>query len=92
MKAQELRYAQGSEDMLNTGQAAVAAQQARRIDRREYRWLMALAVSCFFVVSVVTRLLPRSLRPFASSAAGSESCLAEARRMANAVIPYAFEW
>jgi len=84
--------AEGSEDMLNTGHGAFAPQQVRRTDRRDYRWLLAMAVACFFVVSVVTRLLPRSLRPFARSGAENESCLAEARRMANAVIPYAFEW
>ena len=82
----------GSDDMMNTGSGALSPQQTRRTDRRDYRWLLALAVSCFFVVSVVTRILPRGLRPFAREGAGHESCLAEARRMANAVIPYAFEW
>jgi len=82
----------GSDDMMNSGPGALSPQQARQTDRREYRWLMALAVSCFFVVSVATRILPRGLRPFAREGAGHESCLAEARRMANAVIPYAFEW
>ena len=70
----------------------MASQQVRRTDRRDYRWLLALAVTCFFLVSLVTRLLPRGLRPFAQPGSGRESCLEEARRMANAVIPYAFEW
>ncbi|EED32376.1 hypothetical protein NOR53_1483 [gamma proteobacterium NOR5-3] len=51
-----------------------------------------MAVSCFFVVSLMTRLLPRALRPFAASARKRESCFEEARRVALAVIPYAFEW
>jgi hypothetical protein len=77
---------------LNTGASALASEQVRRSDRRDYRLLHALAVSCFFVVSLATRLLPRGLRPFACADGSSESCLAEARRMADAVIPYAFEW
>lgn len=79
--------------MLNTGDGQMASEQhTRQTDRREYRWLMAVAVACFFVVSVMTRLLPRGLRPFAACGSRRESCFEEARRMANAVIPYAFEW
>ncbi|MEE4276925.1 MAG: hypothetical protein V2I82_00485 [Halieaceae bacterium] len=96
MAEQDLRAAQGSEEMLNSGlsssSGALPSAQVRRSDRRDYRLLHALAVGCFFVVSLATRLLPRSLRPFACAASGPESCLAEARRMADAVIPYAFEW
>ena len=78
--------------MLNMGNGPFAAAQVRRSDRRAYRWLYALAVSCFFVVSVLTRVLPRGLRPFAAACGQRESCWEEARRVANAVIPYAFEW
>lgn len=77
--------------MLNIANAQTATAQ-RKTDKREYRWLMALTVACFFFVSMVTRLLPRSLRPFARASGERESCLGEARRMAQAVIPYAFEW
>lgn len=78
--------------MLNAGDGQLASEQSRQTDKREYRWLMAIAVSCFFVVSVITRILPRGLRPFAAPGPKHESCFAEARRMASAVIPYAFEW
>ncbi len=78
--------------MLKAGEVDVGAQQVRQTDKRSYRLLLAMAVSCFFVVSVITRLLPRALRPFAASARKRESCFEEARRVALAVIPYAFEW
>ncbi|WOJ96454.1 hypothetical protein R0137_14540 [Congregibacter brevis] len=78
--------------MLKTGEVNLGAQQVRQTDRRSYRFLLAMAVGCFFVVSVITRLLPRALRPFAVSARKRESCFEEARRVALAVIPYAFEW
>lgn len=78
--------------MQEAGKVEVGAQQVRQTDRRSYRILLAMAVSCFFVVSLMTRLLPRALRPFAASARKRESCFEEARRVALAVIPYAFEW
>jgi len=78
--------------MMNSGHSAIASQQVRRTDRRDYRVLHALAVASFLFVSLVTRLLPRGLRPFARPDGRRESCLDEARRMASAVIPYAFEW
>ena len=34
----------------------------RHVDRREYQALMALSVTCFLIVSVATRVLPRGLR------------------------------
>ncbi|MEM1404981.1 MAG: hypothetical protein AAGG55_16720 [Pseudomonadota bacterium] len=69
-----------------------SAMHTRQADRREYRWLFAMAVSCFLVVSVLTRFMPKGLRPLAASGEKRESCLKEARRAANAVLPYAFEW
>jgi len=78
--------------MLKTGNGNLISTQARRTDRRDYRFLLAMAVACFFVVSLITRILPRGLRPFAAVGRRHESCLEEARRVANAVIPYAFEW
>ena len=80
------------EEMVNTAHGTVVTEQAKRSDRRDYRVLLWLAVTCFFFVSVVTRVLPRGLRPFGRTDGVRESCLEEARRMANAVIPYAFEW
>lgn len=78
--------------MINVREGQAVQHSAQRTDKWEFRVLLALAVSCFFVVSVLTRVLPRSLRPFAAAAGRRESCFEEARRMAYAVIPYAFEW
>ncbi|MFK7830901.1 MAG: hypothetical protein AB8B57_14075 [Congregibacter sp.] len=78
--------------MLEANVAHAAHTQVRQTDKLEYRLLMALTVPWFLVVSVATRWLPSSLRPFASSGHEGESCWEEARRMAQAIIPYAFEW
>ena len=64
----------------------------RHVDRREYQALMALSVTCFLIVSVATRVLPRGLRPLAAGSGDRESCFEEARRAARACVPYAFEW
>ena len=71
---------------------AVSSLAGRRNDRRDYRFLMLVSVGLFLCVSLLTRLLPRSLRPLAGPKGCSESCLAEAKRAAYAVVPYAFEW
>ena len=78
--------------MMNVREGQMAEQAGQRTDKWEFRFLISLAVACFFVVSLLTRLLPRSLRPFAASPDRHESCFEEARRVAYAVIPYAFEW
>ena len=78
--------------MRNVSDARITAAAGQRNDRWEFRLLMGLTVSCFFVISVLTRLLPHSLRPFAAGTGRRESCFEEARRTAYAVIPYAFEW
>ena len=78
--------------MMNARNSQIQTHVAQRTDQWEFHALLALAVGCFFVVSLLTRLLPRSIRPFAAPADRRESCFEEARRMAYAVIPYAFEW
>lgn len=78
--------------MLHVRDGQFAPHAVRQVDKWEFRLLLGLAVGCFFVVSLVTRLLPRGLRPFAAPARRRESCFEEARRVAYAVIPYAFEW
>jgi hypothetical protein len=50
---------------IKNGQVAHDAV-SRSTDKWEFRALLAFAVACFFVVSVLTRLLPRGLRPFAA--------------------------
>lgn len=78
--------------MMNAREGQLAQQAGQRTDKWEFRFLMGLAVTSFFFVSLLTRLLPRSLRPFAAPSGRRESCFEEARRVAYAVIPYAFEW
>jgi hypothetical protein len=77
---------------MDSRQATATPHDAQHTDKWEFRLLLALAMVCFFAVSVLTRLLPRRLRPFAAATDRQESCFEEARRMAYAVIPYAFEW
>ena len=75
--------------MLNLSEKAVVETQLARPDANAFRLLIAMSVFCFLIVAVVSRLLPRSLRPLGVGHA-SESCLQEARRTAHTVIPYAF--
>ena len=58
-------------------------------DAGAFRILIAMSVFCFFVVAILSRVLPKSWRPLGVGHA-NESCLQEARRTAHTVIPYAF--
>ncbi|MEM6301707.1 MAG: hypothetical protein AAF991_04420 [Pseudomonadota bacterium] len=87
--ATSIRYSDSRQTLARGDRAAVGV---RRTDRRDFQWLLALSVLLFLLVSVLTRWLPRSLRPLAGPKGSGESCLAEAKRAANAVVPYAFEW
>ncbi len=75
--------------MLNLSEQAVAETRLPKPDANAFRVLIAMSVLCFLIVAVISRLLPRSLRPLGVGHA-SESCLQEARRTAHTVIPYAF--
>ena len=75
--------------MLNLSEEAVVQTRLDKPDAYAVRLLIAMSVLCFFVVAVISRLLPRSWRPLGVGHA-SESCLQEARRTAHTVIPYAF--
>ena len=75
--------------MLNLSEEAVVQARLARPDANAFRLLIAMSVFCFLIVAMVSRLLPRSLRPLGVGHA-SESCLQEARRTAHTVIPYAF--
>ena len=76
--------------MLNLSDSHVPIQQVGQTEIQEFRLLIAVAVAWFFVIVVVSRLLPRNWRPFASSSGQRESWYGEAKRMAYTVIPYAF--
>jgi len=77
--------------MINARNGQTSQQAGQQTDKWEFRLLLSVGVACFFAVSLLTRVLPRSLRPFAAPDR-RESCYEEARRVAYAVIPYAFEW
>jgi hypothetical protein len=59
-------------------------------DRKAFQRLFRVAFVVFLLIAAVSRLLPRAWRPFASSAEGRESAVAEARRAANTVVPFMF--
>ncbi|MEO1293312.1 MAG: hypothetical protein AAFV62_10850 [Pseudomonadota bacterium] len=59
----------------------------RRRERGEYWLYFALCFPLFLIVAVFGRLLPRSMRPFASE---GRSVFGEAKAAANTVLPYVF--
>jgi hypothetical protein len=83
-------FAREDSVMLNLSESHGPLQQVGQTEIHEFRLLIAIAVAWFFVIVVVSRLLPRTWRPFASKSGQRESWYGEARRMAYTVIPYAF--
>ena len=59
-------------------------------ERQEFKRLYRVTFVFFFLIALVTRLLPRAWRPLASSAGGAESPYAEARRAAYTALPFVF--
>ena len=76
--------------MLNLTESHGPIHQVAQTEIQEFRLLIAIAVAWFFVVVMISRLLPRNWRPFASTLGQRKSWYGEARRMASTVIPYAF--
>ena len=56
----------------------------------EYGRLVTLLFTIFFIVALVTRLLPRSMRPLASAGNPGQSVYQEAKQAAHNVAPFAF--
>ena len=65
-------------------------RKVRMAEKRDCRWVYCLIVFFFFWVSLWSRLLPRSLRPLASSAGSKESVWQEASRAAQTAVATAF--
>ena len=61
----------------------------RLSDRRQYRLLFGLCFAILLAVALVTRLLPRNLRPL-GSARQRMSVLKEARVATDQFLPFAF--
>ena len=56
----------------------------------EYRCLLVLAFLLFLAIATLTRLMPKEWRPLAAAADQPESVIAEAKRTAHTVVPFAF--
>ena len=65
-------------------------RKVRMAEKRDCRWIYGLIVFFFFWVSLWSRLLPRSLRPLASSVGSKESVWQEASRAAQTAVATAF--
>lgn len=76
--------------MLNAIDKRSAAGAFSRGETFEFRLLLGFALVLFFLVAVLSRLLPRAWRPLAAGSDPGESVFAEAKRTAYTVIPLAF--
>ena len=68
----------------------MTAVRSREGERRAYLALYALTFGLFLLVALLSRLLPRQLRPLASASGQRRSVIAEAQSAASATIGYAF--
>ena len=59
-------------------------------ERRQYRLIFGVVFLVFLVFTLATRLLPRRMRPWSQEVGRGRSSIAEARGLANTVLPFAF--
>ena len=64
-------------------------QKSKRLEKQEYL-IFSLIFALFLCISAISRVLPRSIRPFASVANRGESIWQEARWAVHTVMGYAF--
>lgn len=64
-------------------------QKYKRLEKQEYLMFYLIFALCL-CVSAISRVLPRSARPFASVANRGESIWQEAKRAVHTVMGYAF--
>lgn len=64
--------------------------KVRLTEKRQYRFIYGVFFFFFFWISLWSRLLPRSLRPLASSTDDGESVWREASRAAQTAAGFAF--
>lgn len=64
--------------------------KTRKEEERTYRFIFAVSFALFFVGALASRIVSRTIRPFAPREEGELSVIAEAKAQANSVIPYAF--
>jgi hypothetical protein len=65
-------------------------EKYRLAEKRQYRCVYCMIFFVFFWISLWSRLLPRSLRPFASMSRKGESVWQETSRAAQTVVGFAF--
>ncbi len=65
-------------------------QRDRVAEKRQYQCLYCIFFFVFFWVALCSRLLPRSIRPLASTARGGESVWQEASRATQTAVGFAF--
>jgi hypothetical protein len=75
--------------MLKVIQTQDAIARASRLDTKEFRLVIAIAMCWFLMIAFASRVLPRAWRPLASPGK-VETPWAEAKRTAHTVVPYAF--
>jgi hypothetical protein len=59
-------------------------------ERRQFRLIFGVVFMVFLATSLIARILPRRLRPWAQAGERRQSFVAEARAIANTVVPFAF--
>ncbi len=59
-------------------------------ERRQFRLIFGVAFVVFLTITLIARILPRRLRPWAPAGDRRLSFVAEARAVTNTVIPFAF--
>ena len=67
-----------------------ARPRGHRQEEREFKIALALGFIVFLLVALGARLMPRSWRPQLLAGGDGLSVIAEARRAAHIVIPFAF--
>lgn len=75
--------------MLKVMKTQDAAARASRLESKEFRLVIAIAMCWFLMIACASRVLPRAWWPLASPGK-VETPWAEAKRTAHTVVPYAF--
>lgn len=80
---------QEGQRMLKVMKTQDAAARASRLESKEFRLVIAIAMCWFLMIACASRVLPRAWWPLASPGK-VETPWAEAKRTAHTVVPYAF--
>ncbi|MEO1281215.1 MAG: hypothetical protein AAFR75_01485 [Pseudomonadota bacterium] len=64
--------------------------RARQSERREYFAFLAATFIFFLAAAIIARVLPKGWQPLAEVGDGQRSIFAEARALADSVLPFVF--